>query len=76
MRTRDEILADIEKRGGKVLRQDVADLRAVEGAILKHEAKAVVIKHLGRFLRGEKHGKQMLDAVLDDLESYAGKSQN
>ena len=70
MRTLDEIVERIEKRGKKVTRQDVSDLKALYVADNAPKLRDVVKKHLGKYLSGEKRGKQALQAVLEDADSY------
>ena len=70
MRTLDEIVERIEKRGKKVTRQDVSDLKALYVADNAPKLREVVKKHLGKYLTGEKRGKQALQAVLEDADSY------
>jgi hypothetical protein len=70
MRTLDEIVERIEKRGKKVTRQDISDLKSLYLADNAPKLREAVKKHFGKYLTGEKRGKQALQAVLEDVDSY------
>jgi hypothetical protein len=70
MRDIEQVIKQIEA-SGKVTRQDISDILLNTKGQGKKAQRDYVTEHLGRHLRGEKRGKSALQAILDDLDSYA-----